>query len=157
MPKKARAIRPLDREKADELLYGSLRSIYHFERKLVELFGLGFEGIYLLQLLRRRESARVGEIAAALDLKIFSTTRLVQRLEAAGLVTKERAPDDRRAVTVRLEPAGENLVKAIEAHNFKLIVGAASSLSDAGHKAFILVAENLERVLGVEDRVERDR
>ncbi|MBU0926956.1 MAG: MarR family transcriptional regulator [Spirochaetes bacterium] len=146
----------LDRKTADELLYRSLRSVYHFERGLVERFGLGYQEIYLLQLLRRRESARIGEIASALGAKVFSTTRLVQRLEVLGYVGKERDEGDRRGVSVRLLPAGGRLVGEIEAHNFGRIVGAASALSADEQSAFVLVARNLDRVLGVEDRVDLD-
>lgn len=138
-----------DRSEADHLLYSSLRAVYHFERSLVRRFGLGFQEIYLLQLLRRRESACVGEIAKALDVPIFSTTRLTQRLQAAGLISKRRCADDRRSVSVRLEPEGERLVAEIEARNFELIVGRTLDTAGAGTEHFMFVAKNLERVLGV--------
>jgi DNA-binding MarR family transcriptional regulator len=146
----------LDRKTADELLYRSLRAVYHFERNLVERFGLGYQEIYLLQLLRRRESARIGEIASALGVPVFSTTRLVQRLEGLGYVSKKRDETDRRGVEVRLEPAGDAFVGQIEAHNFSLIVGSTATLSPAEQAAFVTVARNLDGVLGVGDRIDAD-
>jgi len=147
---------PVAKKTADELLYRSLRSVYHFERSLIERFGLGFQEIYLLQLLRRRESAHIGEIASALGIQIFSTTRLVQRMEAAGYVSKKRDDTDRRSVSVKLEPKGDAFVAEIESHNFGLIVGTASGLSDDEQEAFVLVARNLDKALGVSDRIDAD-
>lgn len=146
----------ISRKTADDLLYRSLRAAYHFERSLVERFGLGYQEIYLLQLLRRRESARVGDIAAALGIKIFTTTRLVQRLEILGYVSRERDEKDRRVVWVKLEPKGDLCVDAIETGNFRLIVNSTSRLSTPVQRAFLLAAQNLDRALGVEDRVDTD-
>lgn len=142
---------------ADELMYRSLRAIYHFERSLVDRFGLGYQEIYFLQLLRRRESARVGEIASALGIPVFSATRLVQRLEAKGFVNKRRGSDDSRVVVVELEPAGDRVVSEIEKHNYKLVVGSTSKLSTDEREAFLLVARDLDQALGVRDRVADDR
>lgn len=147
------AAAPLPRDRADELLYLSLRSIYHFERGLVEEFGLGFQEIILLQLLRRRESARIGEIAKALEVPVFSATRLVKRLEAEGLLRKEPAAGDGRGISAVLEPKGGKLVDAIEAASYRRIGGAAASLSPREREAFVLVAERLAPVLGVEGRI----
>lgn len=154
--KQRRAANGLDRETADELLYRSLRAVYHFERSLQERFGLDYQEIYLLQLLRRRESARVGEIAAALGVRVFTATRLVQRLETAGLVSKRRDERDGRGVEVRLLPAGAARVEAIEAHNYGLLVDNASSLGNEERAAFMTVARDLDGVLGVSDRVDAD-
>lgn len=147
----------LTRKDSDELLYKSLRAVYHFERSMVDRFGLAFQEIYLLQLLRRRESARIGEIATALGVPIFSTTRMVQRLESLGYVSKKRDEVDRRGVSVKLEAAGDGLVAEIEAHNFGLIIGSASTLTGSEQAAFVTVANNLDRVLGVSDRIDSDR
>jgi len=146
----------LDRRTADELLYRSLRAVYHFERRLVDRFGLGYQEIYLLQLLRRRESARIGEIASALGAPVFTATRLVQRLEASGYVRKRRDERDRRGVEVSLEPAGSARVEEIEAHNYGLIADTTTRLGETERNAFLTVARDLDAVLGVSDRVDSD-
>lgn len=146
----------LGKKTADELLYRSLRSIYHFERALEERFGLGYQGIYLLQLLRRRESARVGEIASALGIQVFTATRLVQRLEARGFVSRRRDGEDSRVVAVRLEPLGDRFVRGIEKHNYELVSSIGSTLSADELEAFVVVARDLDLLLGVRDRIDAD-
>ncbi|MBN2049033.1 MAG: MarR family transcriptional regulator, partial [Spirochaetales bacterium] len=128
---------PLTRTSADELLYRSLRAIYHFEKSLEDRFGLDYQGIYLLQLLRRRESASIGEIASALGIRVFTSTRLVQRLENLGYLSKERSGTDRRIVSTHLEPPGEAVVDRIEAFSYEFIVGNASQLPKREQAAFI--------------------
>ncbi|ASK64524.1 MarR family transcriptional regulator [Brachybacterium avium] len=49
--------------------------------------------------------ATPGAIAQALGISSASTTKLLDRLEAAGHLRRERHPRDRRAVVVTIEPA----------------------------------------------------
>lgn len=52
-------------------------------------------------------AGRLGELAG---LSAASTSRLVERLERRGLVSRRRDDEDRRVVEVHLEPAGERLL-----------------------------------------------
>ena len=68
-----------------------------------------------LDLLARQGGMRVGELAAEVGIDDATATRLVDRLEAIGVVDRRSEPGDRRATTVALTPAGEELVTAIAA------------------------------------------
>ena len=57
---------------------------------------------------------RPTELMRVFDTDSASMTRSVQRLERAGLVTREADPDDRRATRVRSTPAGFELRRVIE-------------------------------------------
>jgi DNA-binding MarR family transcriptional regulator len=57
----------------------------------------------------------VGELGEALGLDSGTLTPLLKRLEAAGLVSRQRDAADERRVLVSLTPAGEAL-KARAAH-----------------------------------------
>ena len=52
----------------------------------------------------------IGRLGQGVGLAPASATRLVDRLERRGLVSRSRKDDDRRSVTVRLEPSGERLL-----------------------------------------------
>ena len=54
---------------------------------------------------------RLGELAG---LSPTSISRLVDRLERRGLVSRKRDSEDRRIVEVRLEPAGERLLGEVK-------------------------------------------
>jgi DNA-binding MarR family transcriptional regulator len=56
---------------------------------------------------------RIGELAGRVGIDDTTATRLVDRLEEMGLVARQSEPGDRRATTVALTPAGEELVAGI--------------------------------------------
>lgn len=56
---------------------------------------------------RPQTAGRLGELAG---LSAASISRLVDRLERRGLVTRKRDAEDRRIVDVQLTPAGERLL-----------------------------------------------
>jgi DNA-binding MarR family transcriptional regulator len=51
------------------------------------------------------------ELARAAGVSAPTATRMIDGLEARGLVTRERAADDRRAVRIALTPAGQEAVE----------------------------------------------
>jgi DNA-binding MarR family transcriptional regulator len=50
---------------------------------------------------------RVGDLARALRVTVGGTSKLVDRIERAGLIAREPDPDDRRASRVVLTTAGK--------------------------------------------------
>jgi DNA-binding MarR family transcriptional regulator len=58
---------------------------------------------------------RIGELADGVGVDDTTATRLVDRLEAMGVAERSREPGDRRATTVELTSAGEELVAGIAA------------------------------------------
>jgi DNA-binding MarR family transcriptional regulator len=51
----------------------------------------------------------VNDVAAALDVAPSTASRLVDRAERAGVVSRGRSAEDGRRVTIALTPAGESL------------------------------------------------
>lgn len=58
----------------------------------------------------RNGAQTAGRLGEATGLSPTSITRLVDRLEGRGLVSRRRTSEDRRCVQVHLEPAGERLL-----------------------------------------------
>ena len=60
---------------------------------------------------------RPTEFTSALMLTSSGTTKRLDRLEQAGLITREPDPDDRRGTLITLTPAGHRLIDSVtEAH-----------------------------------------
>jgi len=55
-----------------------------------------------------------GEVRERLVAQVPDVTRLLDRLEAAGLVARERGTDDRRYVTTRITPSGLRLLDELD-------------------------------------------
>jgi DNA-binding MarR family transcriptional regulator len=78
----------------------------------------------------RRGSMRVGDLARALRVTVGGTSKLVDRMERAGLIAREPDPDDRRASRVALTAAGKRkLAAAIKSYEAEVggILGGALS------------------------------
>ncbi len=81
--------------------------------------GLPLAWFDVLLRLRRAEEGRLkmSQMADAIVHSTGGTTRLVDRLEEAGLVVRQNCPNDRRAVYVAITPAGDaRLDEALAVH-----------------------------------------
>jgi DNA-binding MarR family transcriptional regulator len=61
--------------------------------------------------------ARIGELAEQLQIQHHSAVELVDRLEAGGLVRRQRGTHDRREVLVVLTSAGEKVLRQLVLHH----------------------------------------
>lgn len=68
--------------------------------------GLSLPQVTLLEPLAAEPELPVGRLAAAADVTIPTATRMLQQLEAAGVVVRRRSPEDERKVLVTLTPEG---------------------------------------------------
>jgi DNA-binding MarR family transcriptional regulator len=89
-----------------------------------------YEALVLLTF-SSRGSLPLGKMGERLQVHPTSVTSIVGRLEAAGLVERQRHPDDGRAVLAGITPAGRDLVERATAD----LVGAdfgLGALDEAG-------------------------
>ncbi len=75
-----------------------------------------FESLYFIS--RSAEgSLRIGDLAGALRITVGGTSKVVDRIEAAGLIARGSDPDVRRAARVTLTPeGGRALTAALETY-----------------------------------------
>jgi DNA-binding MarR family transcriptional regulator len=87
----------------------------------------------------------VDTLAGGLRLSHSRTVRVIDRLQAEGLATRERDPADGRGVLVRLTPAGERAGAAVLAAREAALSTALEGLAPRDRRALAGLAE---RVLG---------
>ena len=63
-----------------------------------------------MQVISRHPSCRVYDIADELSITVGGTSKLVDRIEAAGHCSRRANPDDRRSSIIELTPAGRRLL-----------------------------------------------
>lgn len=85
-------------------------------------------------------------LAAAEQVRPPTMSRIVDALVAAGLVTREAAPDDRRSVRIDATPAGRKLLDEGRARRVGALVDRLSALTDYERRALARGVEILERV-----------
>lgn len=99
-----------------------LRCAAHLNRMIEEALqplGLSYGDFDVLNTLRRRgdpDGTNPKALAASALVTSGAMTARLDRLESAGLLERRPDPDDRRAVLVRLTPAGrERATRAVDA------------------------------------------
>ncbi|MBG6055170.1 DNA-binding MarR family transcriptional regulator [Salinibacterium sp. CAN_S4] len=110
-----RALDPLalDRQVCFALAAAS-RSVIGLYRPVLEPLGLTHPQYLVMLALWERSPRTVRDIGQALRLEPATLSPLLKRLESAGLVTRERNPDDERALDVELTGAGRALRQQAE-------------------------------------------
>ncbi|MER7281338.1 MarR family transcriptional regulator [Dactylosporangium sp. NPDC000244] len=99
---------PLDRQVCFAL-YTATRAVTARYRPLLDELGLTYPQYLVLLALWEQDQRTVKDLGAALRLDSSTLSPLLKRLEAAGLVARERRADDERSVTVRLTAEGSAL------------------------------------------------
>lgn len=85
--------------------------------RVLKPYGITGTQYNVLRILRGAESGGLcrNEIRDRLITRMPDVTRLLDRMEDAGLVTRERDTTDRRLVTTRLTARGRKLVDSLDA------------------------------------------
>jgi DNA-binding MarR family transcriptional regulator len=99
---------PLDRQVCFAL-YTATRAVTARYRPLLDELGVTYPQYLVLLALWERDERTVKDLGAALRLDSSTLSPLLKRLEAAGLVSRERRSDDERSVVVRLTNPGAAL------------------------------------------------
>ncbi|PSL55210.1 DNA-binding MarR family transcriptional regulator [Saccharothrix carnea] len=90
-------------------LYAASRAVTARYRPLLDDLGLTYPQYLVLLVLWERGPVPVKDVAAALQLDYGTLSPLLKRLESAGLILRERRPDDERSVRLVLTEAGDEL------------------------------------------------
>lgn len=99
------AAAPLDSQLCFSL-YATSMAVNRTYKPLLDRLGITYPQYLVLLALWEQDARTVGAIAARLRLESSTVTPLVKRLEAGGLVTRTRKPEDERQVQVRLTKRG---------------------------------------------------
>src|SRR3989442_3417550 len=83
-------------------LYAASRAVTAAYRPLLAELDLTYPQYLVMLVLWERGSGTVKELGDALELDYGTLSPLLKRLEAAGLVHRERRPEDERSVRVAL-------------------------------------------------------
>jgi DNA-binding MarR family transcriptional regulator len=80
------------------------------ERRLRADYSLPLPHFEFMRVIARTPECRVQDIATELSISVGGTSKIVDRIEAAGHCTRRANPDDRRSSIVELTPAGKRLL-----------------------------------------------
>ncbi|MFJ9128291.1 MarR family winged helix-turn-helix transcriptional regulator [Streptomyces sp. NPDC102340] len=81
-----------------------------------------------LVVLDRCGPVKLAVLAATLGVNASTALRMVDKLEAGGLVDRKANPDNRREVVLRLTPSGTSLVRQVLDHRHKEVAALVGAL-----------------------------
>ncbi|SEJ38840.1 MarR family winged helix-turn-helix transcriptional regulator [Achromobacter sp. NFACC18-2] len=112
-------------------LYSTSLAMNKVYRKLLRGLDLTYPQYLVMLVLWEGDEITVTDIGDRLFLDSATLTPLLKRLEAAGLVTRQRAVDDERQVIVGLTRQGRDLRERAEAVPHSVAAAAQCSLDEA--------------------------
>ena len=116
-----------DAEALHEALSGLVRLYQFRDRDQICCFDVSVPQCYGLDAVVREGPLTLGELANRLYLEKSTASRVVDALERKGYVTRSPHPGDRRALQLKVTPAGRRLVERIRA---SLVEDARAVLED---------------------------
>ena len=81
-----------------------------------------------LDVISEDSSIRIGELAERIGIDETTATRLVDRLEAAGVAERRSAAADRRVIVVGLTPAGVVLAREVAQRRQRFLCDVLTTL-----------------------------
>ena len=90
-------------------LYAASRAVTNHYRPLLDVLGITYPQYLVLLVLWEHGEITVKDLGAELQLDSGTLSPLLKRLEAAGLIHRNRRADDERSVNVTLTKQGEEL------------------------------------------------
>jgi DNA-binding MarR family transcriptional regulator len=115
VPKRNSELTPLrtaDYAKLASFRY-ALRSFLHFSEAVAARVGLTsqqYQALLVVRSLADSAPVSIADLAQKLLLKHNSAVGLADRLVAQGMMVRERIPENRRKVQLRLTPKGEHIL-----------------------------------------------
>ena len=109
--------------------------------------GLSLPQVTLLEPLAAEPELPVGRLATAADVSIPTATRMLQQLEAAGVVVRRRSPEDERKVLVTLTPDGSERLTRLLARRRERQAEAFGAFSAAERRQLVTLLHKLVPVI----------
>lgn len=106
----------------------------------------------VLAALRERDGRRMGDLSATTSIEVSTLTRLVDTMEAKGLVARRRAADDARAIVLQVTPAGRRLTQRIvpiaERYEQVALAGFSPAEAERLKAALRRLYDNMDKLQG---------
>lgn len=132
------------------LIYFTAQEIHNQAKKILQPLDITLEQFHTLKILVTHDGLTQCRLCREANKTAANMTRLLDRLERKGLLTRRTSPSDRRAAQVMLTAKGRALVQetreVLEAFAIKMNQGLAPADEQAARVALRTISSNL-RVL----------
>ncbi len=133
-------------------LYSASRAMTRAYAPLLAPLGLTYPQYLVMLVLWEEKSASVKELGDRLALDSGTLTPLLKRLEAAGLVSRRRDPEDERVVRIELTADGQKLRSRAKSVPTELACRTGFDVSDV--KALARLARLRQELVALTKRID---
>lgn len=132
------------------MLAGTLESLITVWGRAQEAFGTTVSPTQLraLTVIHRARGISLHGLAQEMGTVSSVASRLCDRLDSAGLVSRDLDAENRRRVVVRLTPDGESLMEAIRARRADDLVATLTRMPAADRAALVAGMTAFQRAAG---------
>ena len=121
-----------------------IRAVDIYSRKLNTKFGLTTPQLLCLDAISDSREMTLTDLAKTVNLGVSTVNGIIDRLEAKKLITRKRASEDRRKVSLEMTLTGTELVLKAPSLLQDKFVAALSQLPDSEQ---MTITESLERIV----------
>jgi len=126
-------------------VYAASRLIIREYQPHLEALGITYPQYLVLMVLWETDSVSVNEITQRLILNTNTITPILKRMEAQGIITRQRSKEDERKVIVALTDFGKQLQEQAALIPKKLTAGLVSESVDA--EGLLKMKEQLNAII----------
>jgi DNA-binding MarR family transcriptional regulator len=109
-------------------VYAASLAITRLYKRLLEPYGLTYPQFLVVVALAQQEHQTVSQLGEALFLESSTLTPLLKRMEAAGMVTRQRDTRDDRVVRLALTPRGMQVAQEIACVPLEMLAASEREL-----------------------------
>lgn len=141
----------------DDGVDGRVQAVRAFNRFYTNVAGLLRDGLLqtpyslsearLIFELVHREATELGDLRRALDLDPGYLSRMASRLEADGLVSRERSPVDGRRQLIRLTGRGREAFEVLDERSAREVRALLSRLGEGDQRRLVGAMGTIQRLL----------
>ncbi len=128
-----------------------IRAVDIHSRKLNSEFSITTPQMICLRTLAKREYMTLSELASDVNLCISTVNGIVDRMEAKGILTRNRSEKDRRKVVLKITGSGLRIVEQAPSLLQERFSKSLQKLSPLEQTALTLSLEKVVKMMGAED------
>lgn len=132
--------------RAQTALWNTSMKIGEKVKKELEEFGVTETQFSMLDLLSKKESHKVTDLAEKMGVKPSAVTTMIDRLTNNGLVSRRHSENDRRAVLVSITEEGREVIRKFEGKCRSVLKRYLSHLEPNELEALATIYEKLGNV-----------
>lgn len=142
----------MSRPHSDEALLLLARTIVGVSTSAADRLGISVVQLRALTVLRGLGTAPLRSLAEGMGVTVSTTSRLVDRLVAAGLVERRASPTSRRELALEVAPAGQDVLDRYDELRLTDLRAVLDRLPEPGREqvvaAFAAFGEAAEQAVG---------